>query len=278
MPATVEQTWKPGFDSTTPLFRPLRLATAPFSAQPDWPTLIALNQALDHCTHRPHTLSGQLIQFVPQSVSTAALEDKYEPRIFLKGEVQTRTNNWHDFFNALVWMSFPQTKAVLNGMQYEQFRPAEPVRQNRTPVQDALTIFDEGGAMVVSRDDSLLDLLRAYAWKELFWTQRQRVQRDMQFYVFGHALYEKALTPYAGMTAKCVLLRAESNFFTTDLAAQLYLVDEWTAAWFRHAGMSLRTGMLSPLPILGVPGWSPENQSPDYYDDKQYFRDQYQRA
>jgi len=262
----------------SPLFSPL-CAAPPLAKRSSWPTLVLLNEAVEQCATRPYASSEQPIRFVPQATSQKRLEEKYEPRIFLKGEVQTRTENWHDFFNALVWMTFPHTKAVLNALQYEQFRTVEQEkRANRTPVQDALTIFDEGGAIVVSRDPELLALLRRFAWKELFWTNRRRVERDMRFFLFGHALYEKALTSYKGMTAKCMLLDVATDFFSSPPQAQIENVDREAANWFNGVNGRLRTAMLAPLPILGVPGWSPENGDPSFYDDKRYFRDHYERA
>src|SRR5262249_26039402 len=53
---------------------------------------------------------GAPIRFVPP----APLEEAYEIRVFETGEVQTRPDNWHDLFNALVWIAFPRTKAALN--------------------------------------------------------------------------------------------------------------------------------------------------------------------
>ncbi|HTF13584.1 MAG TPA: DUF3025 domain-containing protein [Burkholderiales bacterium] len=32
------------------------------------------------------------------------------------------------------------------------------------------------------------------------------------------------------------------------------------------------TRNLSPLPILGIPGWGPSNGSEEYYDDASQFR------
>jgi len=271
--------WIPGFITASPILAPLAAVAALFNDKTDWPSLDALNAARDLVHNAPKSANQCRIRFVPQARSCDQLEEKYEPRIFLKGEVQTRMNNWHDFFNALVWMTFPHTKSVLNALQYEQFLHADREQQtNRTPVQDALTIFDEGGAIVASRDPALFDLLRRFAWKELFWKQRQRVQRDMQFLLFGHALYEKALTPYKGMTAKCVLLDVPADFFALPMQQQLSCVDAHTAAWFRRVGTGLRTHALSPLPILGVPGWIADNGDPRYYDDKRYFRDHYQRV
>jgi len=30
---------------------------------------------------------------------------------------------------------------------------------------------------------------------------------------------------------------------------------------------------LSPLPVLGIPGWWSENEAPAFYDDTAYFRE-----
>jgi len=271
--------WIPNFITASPILATLAYVAAPFNDKTEWPSLDSLNAARDIIHNAPKSAKQCRIRFVPQARSRDKLEERYEPRIFLRGEVQTRRDNWHDFFNALVWMTFPRTKSILNALQYEQFQVAEhEKRANRTPVQDALTIFDEGGAIVVSRDPLLFALLRQFAWKELFWTKRRHVERDMRFFLFGHALYEKALTPYMGMTAKCVLLDVEPNFFDLSLQAQLAYVDGRTATWFAETDGELRTSTLAPLPILGVPGWSPENDNPSFYDDKRYFRDNYTRS
>jgi len=271
--------WIPNFINFSAIFKPLAAAATPFNDAMEWPSPDDLNAARSSAPNTPKTVTAHPIRFVPQATFTSRLEDKYEPRIFLKGEVQTRAQNWHDFFNALVWMTFPRTKAALNALQYEQFQIVErEKRVNRTTVQDALTIFDEGGAIVVSRDPELVALLQRFAWKELFWTYRRRVECDMRFFLFGHALYEKALTPYKGMTAKCVLLDVATDFFVLPPQAQIEKVDREAANWFNDLDGGLRPAMLAPLPILGVPGWSPENSDPSFYDDKRYFRDHYERA
>jgi len=51
-------------------------------------------------------------------------EAQYEPRCYLKGEVPTRAHNWHDLFNALVWLTFPATKAVINARHYHALTDA----------------------------------------------------------------------------------------------------------------------------------------------------------
>ena len=114
------------------------------------------------------------IRFVPQAPKTDIFEDGYEPRIFLKGEVQTRENSWHDFFNALVWHSFPNTKRTINSLQYQHLKQRYP-RKRRLPAENMLTLFDENGAVVLSKDPELLDLIKEHRWHELFWKRRNEV-------------------------------------------------------------------------------------------------------
>ena len=47
----------------------------------------------------------------------------------------------------------------------------------------------------------------------------------MRCVIFGHAVYEKALTPYLGMTAHCVLLAVEDTLFEKPWPLQLVYID-----------------------------------------------------
>jgi len=47
---------------------------------------------------------------VAQAENATEFEDQYEPRVYLKKQLQTRTHNWHDFFNAMIWLRFSETK------------------------------------------------------------------------------------------------------------------------------------------------------------------------
>src|SRR6185295_20299659 len=82
---------------------------------------------------------GRVLRLVPQGRRSRAFEDRYEARIFLKGELQVRERNWHDLLNVLVWRAFPRAKAALNARHYgalcEQLQSGAP---NRGPAQDAL--------------------------------------------------------------------------------------------------------------------------------------------
>jgi len=214
---------------------------------------------------------GAPIRFVPPSVASGEFSAHYEVRIFETGEVQTRPGSWHDLFNALVWLAFPKTKAVLNGHHYDEIRARRGERLRGT-ARDVLTLFDEGGVVVAAADPELPALLREFRWKELFWRRRAEVLRSMRFYVFGHAIYEKALEPYRGVTAKALIVDTAPGLLGAPLAQQLRELDARAADYFSGTQALASTRSLSPLPILGIPGWEPANAFEEYYDDPSQFR------
>jgi len=79
-----------------------------------------------------------------------ALADLYEGQIVERGQVPTRLDDWHDFFNALTFATFPRAKWALHQRQYQLLaRRIGPDTRRlpgaRTREQDALALFDEGG-------------------------------------------------------------------------------------------------------------------------------------
>ena len=94
----------------------------------------------------------------------------------------------------------------------------------------------------------------------------------MGFYLFGHGLYEKALQPYIGMTGQGLLLTVEQEFFTWTLMRRLVYLDKKVAAYLNAPEHCRSTRELSPVPLLGVPGWARENAEESYYDNTAYFR------
>ena len=173
------------------------------------------------------------------------------------GRVATRPDNLHDWFNALAWLAFPRTKARLNAMHAAQI-PHEKARQ-RGPLRDLLTVFDEGGVLVACADDGLIELVRQFRWKELFWTQRARVREAMHLAVLGHAALEKALEPWPGITCKALFLSPDES------------IDEQAARSLAQLPPGARARDLSPLPVFGYPGWA-DNERAGFYDDERYFR------
>ena len=254
------------------MFLPLRRHRAAL-CRADWPGLAHLQGMLEARHPRPLSGGGAALRFVAPARRGRALEDQYEARIYLKGEVPLRPANWHDLMNALVWLTFPRAKAALNARHYralQQQRAAGAL--NRGPTQDALTLFDEGGLIVAAADDSLLGMLRAFSWKELFWHSRARVVSQMRFYPFGHALYEKALRPFPGITGHALLFSVDRGFLECGMDEQTARLDAMLEARLLDAACWHSTRELSPVPVLGVPGWCADNGSADYYDDRTCFR------
>ena len=134
------------------------------------------------------TESGHPVRFVAPDPARRS----YEVAAFETGRVATRPEHAHDWFNALVWLAFPRTKARINAMHAAAI-PGERGRRGR--LRDLLTLFDEGGALVACADATLVGLLRAHRWRELFWEHRRAVLASMRFLVLGHAVLEKASAP-----------------------------------------------------------------------------------
>jgi hypothetical protein len=268
----INNDWPPLILLKSPLFKPLQHVLAQlggenFPGLEEWNALIARNYP------ELTVNNGYPLRFVPQETGRQGFESQYEPRCYLSGEVQTRENNWHDLFNALVWLTFPKAKAAINERHYlALMRKHQPGESQRGKVRDMATLLDESGVIVVSDKAELIDSLYAFQWKELFWGRRDETSISMDFYVFGHGLYEKALQPYIGMTGQGLVLRVESEFFTWTLSERLAYLDEHVADYLHMPEHCCSTRELHPVPLLGVPGWSAANELEAYYDNKAYFR------
>ncbi len=269
MAAVLTDGWREALAS--PVFAPLAPLLAPLLArvpQGRFPAIEDLNGLLPGGTASG---GGAPLRFVPPPPPSRALEAQYEARVFRTGEVATRPGDAHDLFNALVWSTFPATKATFNRIHHEQMLARRGERQRGTP-RDVLTLFDEAGVIVACADPSLAALLAGHEWKMLFWARRADVARAMRFFVFGHAIYEKALAPYQGVTAKALVVDVDEAFLAAPLGRQLECMDERASAYFADPRSLASTRTLPPLPVLGVPGWDPANARPEYYDDAAQFR------
>ena len=212
---------------------------------------------------------GAPLAFVPPAAVPAPAARHYEDRIFGTGEVATRPGSWHDLFNALAWLAFPRSKAVLNRLHHDELaRRGDGLA--RGTARDVATLFDEGGLVVACAMPELDRLLCGFRWKELFWDCRAEVARSMRFLVFGHAILEHSLAPFKSVTAKALLLDVPQG--SLDDAALVALLDARAAAHFARSEALASTQALQPLPVLGIPGWTPENEDPAFYDDTTVFR------
>ncbi len=267
--------WNPEFDIGKPMFEPLRPLLARFRHFHQWPGLDAYQQLLDDLDQPLRTRHGAALKVVAQSGKPDHFDQHYAPRIYLDGEVQTRTRNWHDFFQLLSWFVFPRTKAIINSIHVPFARARLEQGGDsgrRTPVENMLSLFDEGGAVLLSSDASLLQLVRDFEWKELFWRRRKELESRFECVVFGHAMYEKGLKPYLGMTANTILIEVEPEYFDQAMASRLDFIDARLAGIFEQAQLYTKPRDLNPFPLLGLPGWDEANEAEAYYANTDYFR------
>ena len=235
------------------------------------PDVARLNAVLAGLATPPSAASGAPLRFVVPEPQTAG----YEERVHAQGEVETRAGNWHDFFNALAWLAYPQTKRTLNSRHHAALQAqCAAGRGERGPVRDAVTQFDECGIVVASASMALIELLRAHAWKELFWQRRAQLAREMRFFVFGHATWDALRAPFVGLTAKAVILETEAPWLAKPIPQQVADIDTRLAALFGQPAAFARPRDFQPLPLLGIPGVTAENADPAYYDDTRQFRPQ----
>ena len=242
-----------------PLFEPLRHWLTALPAAPD---SAELNDLL-----RRHPVlgeDGRAICFQPPRADGLS----YESRISQQGVVETRPDNWHDFFNVLIWLCFPLSKRAITARHVAAMSPAGA---GRGSVRDALTHFDECGIVVLATQPELLDLLRNHRWRELFAERRQAVKQCMRFVIFGHATYERLLNPYRGLTAKAILYVIDDGWLGLSGAALNAAIDRRLAADLARGNYASPRDF-QPLPLLGIPGVTPDSEFPAYYDDVRQFR------
>jgi hypothetical protein len=156
-------------------------------------------------------------------------------------------------------LRFPRTKKALNALQAAQIAKSG-MASARGAVRDAITVFDENGAFLCA-PEPLWDALAQRDWQRLFiglrplWGQASVV-------VFGHALLEKLSQPRKGLTAHVWCARMTGSVpeeIDASVAAEV-------------SAQRLERKPFTPLPLMGIPGWSPENADFSFYDDPLVFR------
>lgn len=217
--------------------------------------------------------NNKTIKFIPQKPTEDYSAVAYEERIFNTGQVPTRDKSWHDIFGALTWSLFPQTKALINQLHVADIEANGS--QQRSKRRNALTLFDECGAILVTSNQPLLDDLRGHQWQEAFINKRALWHKSstdgIGVFQFGHANYEMMTKPYIGLTGKWLALNVSAELLGLPLNVQYRMIDERLAAMIAN-GVLDDNSQLFPLPLLGVPGWYAENEATAFYDNTEYFR------
>ena len=233
------------------------------ASAPDWRQELN-RRAVEMALHNHRNLP---IHFVSQS--NLPPDTAYETFISNTGCVPTR-DNLHDFFNALVWLTFPRIKVQLNALQAQEIEraAAQSAIAPRGKLRDAATIFDENAVLLVTPNHELVKALRAHAWEEVFVTRRADFIQECRVFLFGHALMEKLVAPYKAITGHAWVASLSVDFASLALSEQLREIDVAVA---QQLADGLRTTDFSPLPVLGVPAWW-DLQDDAFYQDEYVFR------
>jgi len=211
--------------------------------------------------------SGQPLRFVA-SEQISGPDNGYERLIFDQALVPTRLAGRgarHDFANALAWLAFPRLKARLNALHVQAL--GEPhTRGQRGRLRDRATLFDESGALVLTDDETLAERLRQFSWSGLFVEGRDAWGDRIRVVITGHALIEKLCAPYKSICAQALVLPVSP-------ATAPDTIDAIAARALCPAALQ----SLTPLPLMGIPAWSPANHDPAFYNDPKVFRTGRQR-
>lgn len=208
-----------------------------------------------------HSPGGQAVQFVP---ATDIPGLPYEKHIWETGQVSTREESWHDLFNALVWCRLPRLKVAMNAVHYQHL--AEESGGRRGKQRDALTLLDESGVIVAGSHAGVLEALAARDWQRAFVGYREAWVDETRVLVCGHAILEKFLDPYKALTAHALYLHSGEPMAIQE-------IDELLADTLLSGELLAEPGDLSPLPLMGIPGWWPSGpQDEAFYGDQGVFR------
>ncbi len=204
------------------------------------------------------------IVFTPQAQLPPDLS--YEAHIASTAQVPTR-DNLHDFFNALAWLHFPKIKRTLNALHAAAFAAGE-IMSVRGRQRDAATLFDENAVLFVCSEPAWIDALRRHEWKTVLMQNEAEFFSNAAVISFGHALLEKLVHPYKAITAHAWVVSVDASWFDQTPMQRMNDIDQTVAAMIAQGFSS---GDFCHLPVLGVPGWWPD-QDRAFYEDASVFR------
>jgi Protein of unknown function (DUF3025) len=223
-----------------------------------WPDVDYLNTLWSMPSYAANTVH----QFVAQEMLSDELH--YEQRIAEYGGIATRTENWHDLFNAFIWLRFPAIKAALNARQCQDI--ARVGVKQRTRSQCALTHFDEAGAVIRIADSELLKHWDAHDWPAFFAAWQPAYEAGTaQLWLFGHSIFEHALNPDIALVAKALVFVCQEPMSDAEM-------DSFLAARIVKQQCLMDPQELRPIPLSGIANWHALYGQADFYQAVPCFR------
>lgn len=259
MALTHQLGWDPAFIARSPWLWPLCAAAEHLRTFASWPTLEtfdALYAARCQAPDLPQLCFRHDAHPKARRAETPIAHDTlYDGRIRLRGEVPTRPENWHDLLNVLCFATFPRSKYALHSRQYAALsqrlgKDATRLPNARTPEQDALTLFDEGGTVVAAGPVAAAALREST--KDTFTETLIACVTAGQARVvpFGHALFEHLVE---GVTCPGATARVLPMDSLTPDAALLEAVDIALARRLRDESDFLHPSEAQHLRLQALP-------------------------
>ena len=189
----------------------------------------------------------------------------YERRVAL-GEVPTRDLS-HDWYNGMVWLAFPKVKLWINaqhlGDASAKTQALSASGNGRSRFRDALTLFDESGALLLTTRKDMLFSLMEHNWSGVFSQRDDSWHAQNRLLVFGHGLLDSMPGAHPGLCAKVLPVLVADLTSSTDTLEQMML---------DVLKQVREPSNFSPLPVMGVPGWFDLSAQPGFYENRQVFR------
>jgi hypothetical protein len=266
---TAPNAWDCQFHTKSSFFNPFIKSLEFTKNKSIWPEINALAQALS--TKKIQTKSGKLLQpYNQDDISLLESPIDYENLIYDKGLILTRPQNWHDFFNALIWLNFPATKGLLNEWHYEENKVKK--EQVRSALQNKIAHFDECGMIILSDRPELFELIKEHQWSKFFCENKNMVKKHIRCIVFGHSILERLLNPYIGLTSKSLCFEASEDVMQSNIIDQVKYADNLCFDYLSKHKDHLISHKLQPFPMLGMTEII-EKGNFDYINNKNYFRE-----
>lgn len=219
------QTWVRHFEKTSPIFEPFAPLAGVLSLHEHWPTLEDYT-ALVGTSHSQRGLDLPRLSFAPPAPkprrrrpAPVVLSDLYDGSIVVRRQVPCVPESYHDLFNALIFAALPRSKHALHTRQFQALRDRIPPGSLRLPAtrsreQDALTVFDEGGSVLIVSPEFY------HGWR----ASSQHVllepnNSESKLVVFGHALLEHIFYGRQRIRSCALILIQDEDYSELDLLA-----------------------------------------------------------
>ena len=202
-------------------------------------------------------------EFAPQEQAELDAAGGYDGSIAHSSRIPTRLGSYHDLLGALIWLHFPACKTAIHRAQLA----AQPLL--RGPRENAVTLFDESGVLVLGRDPRLFERLAELNWVDAFFTRRAELLQSTRFIGFGHGLLDALRAPHPRLMGKALFVHVGAEPWSLGPSELRVWLDGALAPGL--ASFLSEPSRLAPLPVLGVPGWAAEQTLP-FYQDTSYFQ------